>query len=320
MTSSHPPRNLENVVLLAGGVGGAKMARGLAEVLPPGQLTIIANTADDFEHLGLAISPDLDTLMYTLADINNPQTGWGRAGETWQAMETLTQLGGPSWFNLGDKDLGCNLLRTHWLAQGEPLSAVTAKFCRALGLQTQLLPMSDAPVRTIVHTDRGVLGFQNYFVEHRCQPTVEKLVYQGADSAPAGPGVVAALTQADLIVFAPSNPLLSLDPILAIPPIAEALTQATAPKVAVSPIIGGQAVKGPAAKLMAEFGFEVSALGVARYLRPQLTAFVCDTLDQALEPDIAALGLATCVTETLIPSLPEQSRLARTLLDFARQI
>jgi len=308
------------VVVLAGGVGGSKMVNGLAQILPPENLFIIANTADDFEHLGLAISPDLDTIMYTLAGANNPETGWGRTGETWQVMDELRRLKGPAWFNLGDKDLAASLLRTHWLRQGQPLSRVTAQLCRRFGVAQTLMPMTDQAVRTIVETDEGQLSFQEYFVRRRCEPEVQRLIYEGAGSAEPNPAASAAIQAADLIVIAPSNPLLSIDPILALPGLARAIRGAAAPKIGVSPIIGETAVKGPAAKVMRELGLEVSPVGVASYLKAVLTGFVFDTVDQAHQGRLADQGLATLCTNTLMRSAADQARLARELAEFSLRL
>ncbi|MEW5958129.1 MAG: 2-phospho-L-lactate transferase [Chloroflexota bacterium] len=305
------------VVVLAGGVGGSKMANGLAQILPAAHLSIIANTADDFEHLGLSISPDLDTIMYNLAGVNNPETGWGRAGETWQVMEALRDLAGPAWFNLGDKDLATNLLRSHWLRQGQPLSWVTAQLCQRFGVAQALLPMTDSPVRTLVQTVEGLLAFQDYFVRRRCEPQVRQLVYDGADTAAPNPTALSALRAADLIVIAPSNPLLSIDPILAVPGLADALRAAIVPRIGISPIIGAAAVKGPAAKIMQELGMEVSPVGVASHLLPVLTGFVFDTVDQSQQVRLEKLGLATLCTNTLMRSTADQARLARAVIEFA---
>jgi len=308
------------IVVLAGGVGGSKMVNGLAQLLPPQNLFIIANTADDFEHLGLCISPDLDTIMYTLAGVNNPETGWGRADETWQTMAEVGQLSGPSWFNLGDKDLANNLLRTQWQRQGYPLSWVTAQLCRRFGVQQTLMPMTDSPVRTMLHTDQGKLAFQDYFVRRRCEPAVAKIEYEGAEAAESNRDILSAIRLADLIVLAPSNPVLSLDPILALPGMARMIEAASAPAIAVSPIIGGQAVKGPAAKLMGELGLEVSPFGVAHHLRQLLAGFVLDSVDRLHQDRIEGLGLSSLVTGTLMTSVEDQARLAAEVITFGQRL
>ncbi len=309
-------KNLK-VVVLAGGVGGAKMVNGLAQRITPENLFIIANTADDFEHLGLYISPDLDTLMYTLANLNNPETGWGREGESWRTLEALAELGGPTWFKLGDKDLATHLLRTQWKRSGYPLTWITAQLCRRLRIGPTLVPMTDSPVRTIVHTDQGKLSFQEYFARRQSQPIVQKIEFQGADEAESNRDISNAIRMADLIVFAPSNPWLSLDPILALPGMRRILTASQTTKIAVSPIIGGQAVKGPAAKIMSELNMEVSPFGVAHYLKDLLTGFVFDNVDDIHQERIAGLGLNTLMTDTLMKSVEDQARLAKELLAFS---
>ena len=240
------------VVALSGGIGGAKLALGLSLVVDPGDLVIVANTGDDFQHLGLSISPDIDTVMYTLAGINNPVTGWGRRDETWRFMEALEQLGGETWFRLGDTDLATNMERTRRLAAGDTLSNITADFCRRLGVRCRVLPMSDDSVRTRVKTGQGWLDFQDYFVRYQCAPVVEGFSFAGVESAASAPGFLAALRDPTLraVIICPSNPFISIDPILSLRGVRDALRTSAAPVVAVSPIIGGQAVKGPTAKMM----------------------------------------------------------------------
>src|SRR5437899_2641177 len=254
------------VVALSGGIGGAKLVLGLSRIMPPADLLVIVNTGDDFEHLGLAISPDLDTIMYTLAGLDDPQRGWGRRNETWTFMSALAGLGGETWFRLGDGDLATHVERTRRRAAGEALSAITADFCRRLGVAARLVPMSDDKVRTRLRTEEGWLDFQDYFVRRRCAPPVREIAYDGAASARAHPDLLAALRDPRLrtVVICPSNPLLSIEPILAVAELREAIARAAAPVVAVSPIIGGRAVKGPTAKMMSELGLEVSAVAVAR--------------------------------------------------------
>jgi LPPG:FO 2-phospho-L-lactate transferase len=310
-----------NVVALAGGVGGAKLAWGLAQVLPPERLTVVVNTADDFEHLGLHISPDLDTVMYTLAGLANPETGWGLRDETWSMLRMLTHYAGPSWFRLGDRDLATHVLRSQWLRQGFPLTWVTRELCMLLGVRQAVLPMTDDPVRTIVHTDQGRLPFQEYFVLHRWQPAVESIHFEDIQEARPGQEVIVALRDAHAIVLCPSNPFVSLDPILALPAVRRIITASRAPKVAVSPIVGGRAVKGPAAKMMRELGVEVSPAGVAGYYRDLLTGFVLDRQDELLKTAIAfELGIRTLVTDTVMAADDDRVRLAREVLEFARQL
>ncbi len=304
----------DRVVLLVGGVGGAKLALGLARVLPPNALTIIVNTGDDFEHLGLHISPDLDTVMYTLADLANPQTGWGLAGDTFRAMEMVGRYGGPTWFRLGDGDLGTNVMRTMLLREGCSLTEVTQWLCAALGIAHRLLPMSDDPVRTVLETEQGRLAFQEYFVRERWQPVVRGICYEGAEQANPSPAVAAALEEATAIVLGPSNPFLSIDPILAVPGIRERIAASTAPKVAVTPLIAGQAVKGPTAKLMAELGLEVSVLGVARHYQELLSGIILDEADRSLIPSIEALGIRATARHTYMETLSDKISLAQSLL------
>lgn len=307
------------VVALAGGVGGAKLAHGLALVLPAGSLTVVVNTGDDFNYLGLAISPDLDTVCYTLAGLANPVTGWGRMGETWQMMENLARLGGPDWFHLGDQDLATHLERARRLRDGQPLSAITRDFCAAWEVGPRVLPMSDDPVSTWVETvSLGWLPFQEYFVKHQCQPVVKGFRFEGAGQARPAPGVVEAIRAADWVVICPSNPWVSIAPILAIVPIREALRGRRV--VAVSPIVGGQAIKGPAAKMYAELGIQPTALAVAEQYAGQydglLQGFIMDQLDRAQEPEIRALGVDVCVTDTVMRSVDDRRRLANEVLSF----
>jgi LPPG:FO 2-phospho-L-lactate transferase len=296
------------IVALAGGVGGAKLAAGLARVLPPEELVIAVNTGDDFEHLGLHVSPDLDTVMYTLAGIANPETGWGRADETWVFMEALARLGGPTWFRLGDRDLATNVERTRRLRAGETLSAVTRELRGKLGVRHAVVPMSDDPVRTIVHSDRGALEFQHYFVRDRCEPRVARLEYRGAETARPSPALRAALERCAGVVLCPSNPYLSIAPILAVPGILEAIAGRA---IAVSPIIAGRAVRGPAAKIMQELGIEPSALEVARYYRGIAHTLLIDRADAAAAPAIEALGMRAVVEDTMMTSGAARERLAR---------
>jgi LPPG:FO 2-phospho-L-lactate transferase len=303
------------IVALAGGVGGAKLVQGLAYLLPASRLRIIVNTGDDFEHLGLSISPDVDTVMYTLAGIANPVTGWGIEDETFHCLETVTRLGGPGWFRLGDRDLGLHLLRTQKLRAGMRLTEVTRQFAAALGVCHALLPMTDAVFRTMVVTPEGELPFQEYFVHQQCRPTVERFRWDHEADAGPTPEVMEALTWADVVVFCPSNPYVSLDPILALPGVRDAVQ--AKPVVAVSPIIGGQAVKGPAAKMLRELEGGVSALAVAARYRELLTGFVLDSVDAALAPSVRDLELEVLVTRTLMPGLEERIELARAVLTFA---
>lgn len=304
------------VLALSGGVGGAKLALGLYRVLPPDTLTVVANTGDDFEHLGLSISPDLDTLLYTLSGQANPELGWGRDGETWTFMNALDALGGATWFRLGDGDLATHVERTRRLRAGESLSAIIDDFRRLLGIRAQLLPMSDDPVRTRLLSEDGWLDFQDYFVRLRCEPVISELVFAGAEAARPHPEVLAALADPNLraVIVCPSNPFISIDPILAVPGIREALLACRAPIVAVSPIVAGQAVKGPTAKMMEELGLPVDAATPARRYRDFLDLYVADEADAA---SVADLDLPVVLARTLMRSLDDREVLARTVLAAA---
>jgi len=304
------------LVALAGGVGGAKMADGLARVLPPGELTVVVNTGDDFDLYGLRICPDLDTVMYTLGGLANPTTGWGLAGDTFQALEMLGKYGGETWFRLGDRDLATHIIRTHWLRQGKTLSEVTAHLAAALGIASPILPMTDDVVATKVQTDEGELAFQEYFVRRGWQVRVQGLRLAGVEAARPAPGVLAALASAEAIVLCPSNPFLSIDPILALKEVRETLQRAH-PVVAVTPIVGGQALKGPAAKMMAELGLEVSPVTVAAHYRDFLDGFVLDAVDAGQAARIEALGPRVLVADTVMRTPDDRARLAREVLAFA---
>jgi LPPG:FO 2-phospho-L-lactate transferase len=307
------------VLALSGGVGGAKLALGLYRILPPDTLTIVANTGDDFEHLGLSISPDIDTLLYTLSGQDNPELGWGRAGETWTFMAALEALGGETWFHLGDGDLATHVERTRRLHAGERLTEITDDFRRRLGIAARLLPMSDDPVRTRLRTPEGWLDFQDYFVRLRCEPVIDRLEFVGAPAARPYPGFLAALSDPGLraVVICPSNPFISIDPILAIPGVRAALRNCPAPVVAVSPIIGGKAVKGPTAKMMAELGLPVDAAVVAAHYRDFLDVYIADEADAAA---VAGLGIPVVLTRTLMQSLADREAVARTVLDAADRL
>jgi LPPG:FO 2-phospho-L-lactate transferase len=307
------------VLALSGGVGGAKLALGLYRVLPPDTLTIVANTGDDFEHLGLEVSPDLDTLLYTLSSQDNLELGWGRRGETWTFMAALGALGGETWFRLGDGDHATHVERTRRLKAGEPLSAIIDDFRRRLGIAAHLLPMSDDKVRTRLHTPEGWLDFQDYFVRLHCAPVISELAFAGGESARPHPDFLAALAEPGLraVVICPSNPFISIDPILAVPGVREALRQCRAPVVAVSPIIAGQAVKGPTAKMMQELGLPVDAAAVARHYRDILDHYIADEADRAT---VAGLDLPVTLAPTLMQSLADREALARIALAAAERI
>lgn len=318
-------------VAISGGVGGAKLALGLSHVLTPEQLTVVANTGDDFVHLGFNISPDLDTVMYTLADVSNKELGWGQVGESWNFLDALSSLGGETWFQLGDKDLATHVVRSQLLAAGKTLSEVTKHLCEQLNIKPGLVPMTDDPVATIVNTVGGEkLAFQHYFVRDRCKPEVTGFDFEGIKSAKPAPGFLSALADPQLaaIIVCPSNPFVSVDPILKIPGLMDAIGASGAPMIAVSPIVGGQAIKGPAAKMMAELGMPQSALAVARHYADNYTGdhagrmqgFVLDEQDRGLKQEVEALGFATIVTNTVMVTLQDRIELARTVLEFASEI
>jgi len=317
-----------NVVALAGGGGGAKLVDGLSQAIPPENLTVIVNTGDDFEHLGLKICPDLDTVCYTLAGLANPETGWGRAGETWNTLESLAELGGPTWFRLGDKDLATHLERTRLMRDGHSLSEITRWFCQTWGIKPTIIPMSDDPIPTRVFTDEGDMPFQDYFVRRQCQPHVKGFRFQEAESSRSAPGVVEALVSGDLIIICPSNPWVSIDPILAIPGVRAAFTFASKSRrvaVAVSPIIGGETVKGPAAKMFTELGIQPSTLAVACHYGAQkagglLTGFVLDNLDANQADPIMNMGMGTLVTDIIMRTPGDRFRLAQEVLVFGEEL
>jgi LPPG:FO 2-phospho-L-lactate transferase len=299
------------IVALAGGVGGAKLAEGLSHLLPASDLTIIVNTGDDFEHLGLYISPDLDTVCYTLAGLADPIKGWGRKNESWNFLDNLTTLGGPTWFQIGDKDLATHIERTRRLNNSESLSQITNSFCRSWKIGAKIIPMSDSPVRTIVKSNEGSLPFQEYFVARRCEPKVSGFDFDGIEDAEPAPGVLSAINHADLIVICPSNPWVSIDPILKLKGFWEALDGKKV--VAVSPIIQGNTIKGPAAKMYQELGIIPSALAVFKHYADILSAFVMDDLDSDLAENISVPVL---VTDTIMKNKQDRTNLAKKVVEF----
>lgn len=311
----------DRVVALSGGIGGAKLALGLKRILPAGALTVIANTADDFEHYGLAISPDIDTLVYTLAGLSDTERGWGRADETWAFMAALGALGGETWFNLGDGDLAMHVVRTARLANGESLTAITADMCRTLDVGAQIIPMSDQAVRTRLRSDAGWLDFQDYFVARQAGPTVHEIAYAGIDTARPAPGLLASMQGDDVaaIVICPSNPLISIEPILAVSDVRDALAAASAPVIAVSPIIAGQSVKGPTAKMLRELGLPTTAATVLQRYEGLLDAYIADPRDMK---DLEAIsgGPSLFPADIMMVTLEDRERLARTVMDVARQL
>ena len=298
------------ILALAGGVGGAKLALGLARVLPPEKLTIVVNTGDDEVFHGLHVSPDLDTMMYALAGLTNPQTGWGVAEDSFNALGMLERYGGPTWFNLGDKDLATHIRRTELLGHGWALSEVTLELCQRLDIRHKIVPMSDDRVRTIVETDEGDLTFQVYFVRRQCQPIAKGIYFENAESAKASPGTLGALESATSLVFCPSNPFLSIAPILAVPGVRERIASFSGTRVAVSPIVGGEAIRGPAAKLLGELGHDVSCLGVARQYRGLCDIFLIDEVDRCHVNAISNLGMRVEVAPTIMDTDEDKVRLA----------
>lgn len=306
------------VLALSGGVGGAKLVLGLRHLCGPGNVTAIVNTGDDFDHMGLYVSPDVDTLLYTLSGQSNRTLGWGRESETWSFMAAATSLGAPDWFRLGDGDLALHVLRTQWMHLGETLSTITARFAEAWNVGVTLLPMSDRRMATLVETEEGVLPFQDYFVRRRCEPAVRAIRFEGADTAAPAPGVLDAILSADhdAIILAPSNPFLSIDPILALPGVREALVRTATPIVAVSPLVGGQAVKGPTDKLMRELGLPLTHSGIMRHYGAFLDGIVVDAPDEIRAPG----DLPTLVTDTMMVSLEDRIRVARAACELARTL
>ncbi len=303
------------IVALAGGVGGAKLADGLQRVIGE-SLTVIVNTGDDFELHGLRISPDLDTVMYTLAGLANPETGWGIAGDTFACLDMLARYGADDWFGLGDRDLAAHILRTYWLRAGQTLTEVSERLAGTLGVRAAILPMTDARVATLVDTNQGELAFQEYFVHRGWQPVVRSVRFAGVEEAKPTLEVAQAMARADAIVFCPSNPFVSIDPILALPGMREMITQARVPRLAVSPIVSGEALRGPAAKMFRELGIEPSAFAVAKRYERLIDVFVVDKADEAQTESIQGLGMRTLVTDTVMKADVDRERLAREIVNW----
>lgn len=304
------------IVALAGGVGGAKMAQGLMHAYDDVELTVVVNTADDFELYGLRISPDLDTVMYTLGGIANPATGWGIEGDTRHTLDGIGAYGVENWFLLGDRDFATHILRTQWLKDGETLTEVTKRLSDGLGIPARIVPMANEPVATMVQTPDGELAFQDYFVRRHQEDDVLGVRFAGIETAQATQEALDAIERADLIVFAPSNPIVSIGPLLALIELRTAIEQSRAPKIAVSPIIAGKALKGPADKMLTTLGHEPSALGVAGILQPFLDGFVLDRQDSDSIPEIEALGLPARALETIMGGRDDRARLGREVIDF----
>ena len=310
---------MPGVLAISGGVGGAKLAFGLSRLLGPDELTIAVNTGDDETFHGLHVSPDVDTVVYALAGLTNPETGWGVAADSFRALETLGRLGGETWFRLGDLDLAMHLRRTELLAAGCTLTETTRAICDALGVRHPVVPMSDAPVRTIALTEHGEMAFQEYFVRHACEPRITGVRFDGADDAAPSLALNEALTNADAIVFCPSNPLVSIEPVLAVQGVRDAIEHFAGPRIAVSPIVGGRALKGPAAKMMAELGEEVSNAGVARRYAGLIDMLVLDEGDAADVAAVEALGIAAHVAPTIMTTEADKTALAREVLALVSQ-
>ena len=303
------------VLAFAGGVGGAKLALGLAKVLPPERLTIVVNTGDDETFHGLHVSPDLDTVMYTLAGLSNPETGWGLTGETFNTLGMLKRYGVDTWFNLGDLDMATHLRRTQLLSQGRTLSEVTVELCQRLGVEHQVSPMSDQPVRTVLSTDAGELAMQEYFVKHRSEPTVKDIRYAGADNASPSVALTDALAEARMVVLCPSNPFLSIGPILAVPGVREGLENFEGPRVAVSPLVGESAFRGPAAKIMVELGKTASSAGVAREYAGIIDYFLIDERDADQSSRITELSMRPLCAPIIMDTEADKVALAEYVLD-----
>lgn len=307
------------VLALTGGVGGAKLCFGLVQILPPDELRIVVNTGDDEEFHGLYVCPDLDTVMYTLAELSNPHTGWGIRNETFATLSALDRLGQETWFGLGDQDLATHIVRTKMLREGKSLSDVTMHLCSQLGLDHPIIPMSDDPVRTTVSTDIGTLPFQTYFVRHGCEPKVSSLSFKGSKTAGISDNFSESLDSSDTLIFCPSNPYLSVAPILSVPGVRERIESFRGTRLAVSPIVGGQALKGPAAKILEELGEDVSCVGVARQYVGLCDTFVIDELDAERADDIRNLGMDVLTLNTIMNNNRDKVQLARHLLEAASE-
>jgi LPPG:FO 2-phospho-L-lactate transferase len=313
-------RTDHRVVALAGGVGGAKLASGLQSALPPGKLTVVVNTADDFKLWGLHIAPDLDTVTYTLAGLANPETGWGVAGDTWRGLEMLARYGRDTWFRIGDMDMATHVLRTQMLQEGRTLTEATGDLAASLGIPSRILPMCDEPVATLIETAGGTLDFQDYFVRRRHGDAVTGVAFEGIESVRPTEAVSESLHEAEAIIFCPSNPLVSIGPVLAVPGMRGLLERSRAVKVAVSPIVGGEALKGPAADMLRSLGYEVSPVGVARLYDGLIDGMVIDRVDEALAPRIEGLGMRVEVADTVMKDDAGRRALADATLDFCERL
>ncbi len=315
MPSSHM-----RITALAGGVGAAKFITGLSRLIPHEDLTIIVNTGDDFRWMGLYVCPDLDTIIYTLAGLANPDTGWGVAGDTFTALNRLHELGCDPWFQIGDRDLATHLFRTERLTSGWSLSEVTSRLCAQNKIRIRIIPMADGPVPTLVHTNEGILDFQDYFVRRRCVPSVKGISFHGIEHARPAPGLLQSLRAADAVIVCPSNPFISIGPILGVPGIRSVLKESSATVLAISPVIGGKAVKGPTAAMLSQLGHDVSAAGVAALYEDFLDIFIVDREDEALAPRIASRGLEVRTAPTLMDTLASKVELARRTIEGLREV
>ena len=313
-------KGTDNFLAISGGIGGAKLALGLHKVLPPGQFKVLANTGDDFEHLGLSISPDIDTLLYTLSGLNNEELGWGRRDESWNFLEACKQLQLESWFQLGDRDLALHIYRTQQLAAGFSLTNITQSLCEKLDISTPVLPMTDSPVRTMLDTDHGQMAFQEYFVKHRCEPVVKEIWYQGADSAAISKELEKALQSPELgaVIICPSNPFLSIEPVLATADLRERLRTLGKPVLLVSPIIDGKSIKGPTAKLMQELKMPTTVASIAEIYRGLATHIIIDEQDVQHTETIMDTGMKVLTANILMNDLQDKMKLAEIAIDFAR--
>ncbi len=304
------------IVVLAGGVGAAKLLLGLSHVMPPEQITIIGNTGDDTELFGLRICPDLDTIVYTLSGRVNTETGWGIGKDTFECLQALGSFGGETWFRLGDRDLATHLWRTHLLRQGLSLTEVTDRICKATGVRSRLLPMTNSYTPTRILSDWGDLHLQEYLVREQCRPRVREVRYSNVEQAQLAPGIEECILAADAVILAPSNPFISIGPILAIPGMKQVLSRTAAPVLAVTPIVGGRALKGPAATMLLELGYSASALGVARVYQGLVDVFVVDNQDMVLRGEIEVLGMKVNAADTVMSTFEDKTRLARHLLEL----
>jgi LPPG:FO 2-phospho-L-lactate transferase len=307
------------ITALAGGIGASKLLLGLATVMPPEDITIIANTGDDIELFGLRICPDIDTVTYTLAGVINEETGWGLKGDTFECLRWLELYGEASWFNLGDRDLGTHIFRTAALDDGRSLTEVTDHIRRSLGVQSTILPMTDAYTPTRVVTEEGAMHIQEYFVRRRCEPRVKKIQFDNIASAQPAPGVLRAILEAGAVIICPSNPFISIGPILAVPGLREALQNTAATIIAITPIIGGRALKGPAADMLRDLGHEVSALGVAAMYRDFVDVFVLDEVDSGITETVGSIVIRAVVANTLMNTIDDKRRVARTVLQLIEE-